>query len=102
MSKSYSGAEFSTKGNWLIPFVFGWSKSIVLFGSAQIGAMYTIHITPFLNIGVNNPKTKYKYEPKEIYVDNSDEHTVDICSCGNELCDCTIGMCECENGNITK
>lgn len=59
MTKGYSGASFSTKGNWLIPMILGWSKSVVSMGR-PIGIMFTLHITPYLNIGFNNPRPKYK------------------------------------------
>ena len=106
MSKSYSGASFSTKGTWLIPYVFGWSKSVVSFGFYQIGVMYTIHITPFFNIGVNNPKHKLlPQQENEVddlrVVDNTDyeemydKHAVNVCGCGNGPCECEADVCNC-------
>ena len=63
--KGYT-ANFETKGNWIIPWVLGFSKSTVSFGSHRIGIMYTLHITPFINIGLNNPKPKQKPMIEEV------------------------------------
>lgn len=65
MNYTYN-ASFNTTGKWLIPYVLGWSKSkVILNGYTTIGIMYTLHITPFLNIGVNDikPKNKTNKEP---------------------------------------
>ena len=78
MTKGYSGASFSTKGNWLIPMVLGWSKSVVSM-NRPIGIMFTLHITPYLNIGFNNPHPKYKPQLVEKQSD---------CGC--------MGPCECD------
>lgn len=62
MKKHSYRADFKTEGNWIIPFILGWSKSTVLLGGMPLGIMYTIHITPFFNIGVNNPSPKQDRE----------------------------------------
>ena len=64
MRKTYSGASFSTSGKWIIPLLLGFSKSVVAFGQQPIGIMYTLHITPYLNLGFNNPNPKIKRETK--------------------------------------
>ena len=89
--KSYSTASFNTEGIWLIPMILGWSKSTVSMGSHPIGIMYTIHITPFFNIGVNNPKPKYKplTEQEDFYGG---------CECDWD-CECNCG---CFNEEIEK
>ena len=83
-NQGYSGASFKTSGNWIIPFLLGWSKSIVSYGSRPIGLMYTIHITPYINIGVNNPKPKYKPSCNK---PTPDEFEND-CDCGCSHCCC--------------
>jgi len=75
MKKGYS-ANFKTSGNWLIPFILGWSESIVSVGSQPIGIMFTLHITPYINIGFNNPHPKIKPT---------------ACDCG------CMGPCECDD-----
>jgi len=91
MKKSYNGAGFSTTGNWIIPFVLGWSKSTVSMGLQPIGIMYTIHIIPYFNIGVNNPKPKYKpYQSKPV-------EPMSKCDCMDD-CDCG-GCCHDEDNN---
>jgi hypothetical protein len=57
---TYFASGFKTTGNWIIPFILGWSKSTVMMGSRPIGIMFTLHITPYINIGWNNPNPKYK------------------------------------------
>lgn len=58
--KIVNKANFETTGSWIIPMILGWSKSKVILYSKPIGIMFTIHITPFFNIGINNPKPKTK------------------------------------------
>lgn len=84
MKKGYSGASFSTTGFWLIPWILGWSKSIVSIGHQPIGIMFTIHITPFLNLGVNNPKPKRKPIPE---ISESNLWEQEACNC-NGCCGC--------------
>lgn len=96
MKKGYSGASFSTTGFWLIPWILGWSKSVVSFGYQPIGIMFTIHITPFLNIGVNNPKPKRKPIPE---ISEKDLPNKYACGCN---CDCTDGCCGSENKNVNQ
>ncbi len=64
MNHSYTASGFKTTGNWIIPFILGWSKSFVMMGDTTIGTMYTIHITPYINIGFNdlNPKSPKRNE----------------------------------------
>lgn len=71
--RGYSNANFRTTGGWLIPWLIGYSKSVVSFGSFDIGIMYTLHITPYFNVGFTNPKPKNK--PKSDQIETLDFDT---------------------------
>jgi hypothetical protein len=65
--------DFSTKGFWIIPFILGWSKSVVSSFGRSMGLMFTLHITPYFYIGISNP------HPCQPSIDDEDYHH---CSCG--------------------
>ena len=56
MKKSPSICE--TYYFWIIPFILGLSKSKKVIGDMTIGFMYTLHITPLLNLGFDCTSTK--------------------------------------------
>lgn len=50
-TQKYKGT-LETEFNWIIPFLIGFSKSIV----SEKYKIYSLHITPFFEIGLNLKK----------------------------------------------
>ena len=70
--------SFNKNGFWIIPFILGFSKLTISTGSSTLLIMYKLDITPYLSIGINNPKPIFKSK-------------VDHNCCG---CDCDCNMFE--------